>query len=203
MKQEIWYCPNCNLKNNGKSCKNCGWSAESEKTRKKEPSPQEALAIQQKKDKRKADAVVALIFAVLTALVVTLYVKNEMSERASKRTNSYSYNISSSKYLTDGTWSLESTTYCFAVEVDSYNGDIYESGTYIFGVTNDKLGEAPMYDIYIENNEVSKYELKTPDYTVGGAGDTGTSIYLPKNSYVYIVPVDMVYSPKGFLVFSK
>lgn len=110
--------------------------------------------------------------------------------------------IVSTKYKTKGEWAL-STPYAFAIENDTYNGDIYSAGEYTFKTTNTTLGEAPMYDIYIEKSEYnSMSELGSIDYTVGGAGSFPISITLNKGDYVYIVPYsDLLYEPKGYLTF--
>lgn len=110
--------------------------------------------------------------------------------------------IVSTKYKTKGEWAL-STPYSFAVENDTYNGDVYSAGEYTFKTTNTTLGESPMYDIYIEKSEYSSMsELGSVDYTVGGAGSFPISITLNKGDYVYIVPYsDLLYEPKGYLTF--
>ena len=106
------------------------------------------------------------------------------------------------RYKTEGKWSL-STPYMFSVENDTYVGDVYCAGEYMFKTTNTTLGEAPMYDIYIEKAEYNSIsELGSIDYTVGGGGAFPISITLNKGDYVYIVPYsDLLYEPKGYLTF--
>ncbi len=94
--------------------------------------------------------------------------------------------------------------YALAVEVDNYDGDILKSGEYTFSTTNTKLGEAPMYDVYIRDKKYEDYsKLGELDFTVGGAGAFPITRELKKGDYVYIVPyIDLVYSPKGYLEIS-
>ena len=46
--------------------------------------------------------------------------------------HNYLVEESEHKYRDSGTWAVTDSGYVFAVEEDSYNGDIYESGTYRF-----------------------------------------------------------------------
>lgn len=126
----------------------------------------------------------------------------EPPETTSVTTTAAPVQVTSSKYKTKGEWAL-STPYAFAVENDTYSGDVYCAGEYTFKVTNTTLGEAPMYDIYIEKSEYdSVSELGEIDYTVGGSGSFPISIILNKGDYVYVVPYsDLLYEPKGYLTF--
>ena len=107
------------------------------------------------------------------------------------------------KYKTSGKWDL-TTPYEFAVEIDSYSGDKYLAGTYMFRTTNTTLGEAPVYDVYIKKSVYNKIsQLGSSDYTVGGAKSFPISITLNKGDYVYIVPYsNLIYTPKGYLTFT-
>lgn len=111
---------------------------------------------------------------------------------------------SSGKYKTEIKWAL-SDNYCFAVEVDSYDGDICEAGTYNARVEVSKKGFAPIYDIYIENElHDSISDLGEIDYSIGGNNAGGTlTIPLEAGQYVYIVPMKMAYEPHGYLVIEK
>ena len=112
--------------------------------------------------------------------------------------------VSGSKYKTEIEWAL-SDNYCFAVEVDSYDGDIVEAGVYNAYVKVSKKGFAPIYDIYIENELYSSTRyLDEVDYSIGGNYGSGTlTIPLEAGQYVYIVPVKMAYEPHGYLVIEK
>lgn len=97
-------------------------------------------------------------------------------------------------------WPLQ-TPYAFAVEISDYDGDIFSAGKYTFSVSNTKLGEAPIYDIYIKDKKYQKFsELGSADFSVGGANSSPITYDLKKGDYVYVVPyTKLVYEPKGYL----
>lgn len=103
-------------------------------------------------------------------------------------------------FLTSTSWALD-TSYMFAVEAEEYDGDNLAAGEYIFKTTNTTMGEAPIYDIYIENKELSSIsQLSDIDFSVGGAGSYPIRYELKKGDYVYVVPYDdLMYTPKGYL----
>ena len=96
------------------------------------------------------------------------------------------------KYESKITWAALSS-YCCAVEIDSYDGDIIEAGTYRFypdlvsGLENGRI--AIVWDIYVSDklyNQIS--ELKDDEYqgTVGGISKNEITIKLEKGQYVYV-----------------
>jgi len=95
----------------------------------------------------------------------------------------------------------------FVIAIDNPdvdNVDHLEAGTYTFDVTNNKMGEAPMYDIYITNEyHTSLKDLGDITYTIGGVGATAKDITLESGQYVYIVSSDLVYEAKGHLKVTK
>ncbi len=106
----------------------------------------------------------------------------------------------SNKYKTKIEWALQDP-YCFAVAVDGYSGDVAEAGTWTASVSNKKLGEAPVYDIYIETEELNSIgDLGDVDYTVGGVNSMDIELTLENGQYIYVVPVSLAYEPKGYLV---
>lgn len=135
---------------------------------------------------KKKSLLIIILFTFLTALV-------GCTSTGSSDTSS------SSNYKTSITWALQDP-YKFAVEVDTYNGDIVSAGTYTFSVTNKNLGEAPLYDVYVETfDSDSLSDLGEPTYSVGGVNSVDVDVELTSGEFVYIIPYDLVYEPQGML----
>lgn len=111
----------------------------------------------------------------------------ESSEESKPQTE-----VPETKYESKITWAALSS-YCCAVEIDSYDGDIIEAGTYRFypdlvsGLENGRI--AIVWDIYVSDklyNQIS--ELKDDEYqgTVGGISKNEITIKLEKGQYVYV-----------------
>lgn len=98
----------------------------------------------------------------------------------------------SEKYLSSIEWA-DLNNYCFAVENDSYDGDIISSGSYHFypehvsGVEN---GRIPIvWDIYVSSNlysNISQLNDKEWIGAVGGISKDELTINLSKGQYVYV-----------------
>lgn len=128
--------------------------------------------------------------------------ETEKSEEKNNKTKEKNKN----KLKENGEWALDSN-YMFAIDVNDFNGDNYASGTYTFDITNKQLGEAPMYDIYITNQEFSKAEEVIANgeyYSIGGVNSPEVKIDLNSGNYVYIMPYkDLTYEPNGYLIFER
>ncbi len=105
-----------------------------------------------------------------------------------------------SKYKTSVSWA-ETGGYTCAVEMDGFNGDVLKAGTYIAEVGHTSGNPAGVYDIYIENHEITnKNDLNEADYTVGGTNNVPVEITLNKGDYVAILPyTDLYYTPSDYL----
>lgn len=110
-----------------------------------------------------------------------------------------------SEYKTTLVWASQEN-YLMAIEYSNFDGDVFESGIYQFTISNNTLGHAPMYDIYISDHlydSVLDLQISMdPTLTVGGVGYTSDNVTLSKGDYVYIIPCDLIYSPSGHLKMS-
>lgn len=102
-------------------------------------------------------------------------------------------------------WALQEP---LKVGVDvAFEGDVLESGTYTFDVTNKKLGEATMWDVYVLFDDFTDMSdviaSGIEPITVGGVDSNAVDIDLESGNYVYIIPVELVYEPNGYLTISK
>lgn len=103
-------------------------------------------------------------------------------------------------YKTSTKWDSISQCYIFAIEDDEFYGDILREGTYSFNVTNNKQGEAPMYHVYIrKESNLTLDHLGDSDFLAGGRAYTPMSYELGKGEYIYIIPCELSYIPKGYL----
>ena len=124
---------------------------------------------------------------------------------------------SSNGYKTSGEWAMYDSNYMFAVEVDEYNGDVFQAGTYEFKLSAGRSKAASggsqavlpgIFDVYVGNKEYKniaemKQDIPDPQITVGGMGsnDTTTKYELVAGQYVYIIPFEMDYQPSGYVSF--
>lgn len=99
------------------------------------------------------------------------------------------------KYLTELEWSLPKTLKV-VVEIDSYDGDILQAGTYIFKETNsleDREKDERIYNIYIsKTNYSSESEISFVDWQFGLGGvqyENTQEFTVEKGDYIYISPV--------------
>lgn len=117
-----------------------------------------------------------------------------------------------SNYKSNGTWANLSN-YMFAVEIDDFDGDVYEAGTYHFypdlvdRVDSLMSSETPIvWDVYVSYHEYTKLsELKESEYvaSIGGITKTEEDIVLKKGNYVYINYNEVLGEPAGILKFEK
>lgn len=117
-----------------------------------------------------------------------------------------------SNYKSSGTWA-NSSNYMFAVEIDDFDGDVYEAGTYRFfpdlvdRVDSLMCSETPIvWDVYVSYHEYTKLsELKESEYvaSIGGITKTEEDIVLKKGNYVYINYNEVLGEPAGILKFEK
>ena len=124
---------------------------------------------------------------------------------------------SSNGYKTSGEWAMYDSNYMFAVEVDGYNGDVFQAGNYEFklsagrtkGASGGSQAVLPaMFDVYVGNKEYNslsemKQDIPEPQITVGGmgSGDTVIEYTFVAGQYVYIIPCDVAYQPSGYISF--
>lgn len=118
----------------------------------------------------------------------------------------------SNKYKNSGEW-CDLSNYMFAVEVENFNGDVYEAGTYRFypdlvdRIDGMMTEETPIvWDIYVSNNEYKNpSELNESEYvaSIGGITKIEEDITLHKGQYVYINYNNVFGEPAGILKFEK
>lgn len=116
------------------------------------------------------------------------------------------------QYKKSGEWTALSN-YMFAVEVDDFDGDVYEAGTYHFypdlvdRIDGMLSNETPIvWDIYISENEYKNMsELTDSEYvaSIGGLAKIEEDIILEKGKYVYINYNEVFGEPAGILKFEK
>lgn len=115
---------------------------------------------------------------------------------------------SDSGYKTGATWA-DSSNYMFAVEVESFDGDIFEAGTYSFypdGVSDDPSKTPVVWDVYVSTTEHSSSSELTEDEhvaTVGGMVEDSATIELQSGDYVYINYNQTLGDPTGMLKIEK
>ena len=96
---------------------------------------------------------------------------------------------SMSKYQTGCTWALDEN-YCFAVEVDNFDGDVYQAGNYKFSskIWDKKI--PAIYDIYVSQNLYNKTRsLQETEFvgSVGGIANEFVETTLSPGDYVYVI----------------
>lgn len=118
-------------------------------------------------------------------------------------------NSNTSKYTSKITWALDSHYAC-AVEIDEYDGDVLESGTYRFYPDAVVLGTEKIptiWDIYVSDNYYNHLnELKEDEYkgSVGGLDKLGFTFELNKGQYVYVKYNKVANNnPTGILIIEK
>ena len=114
------------------------------------------------------------------------------------------------KYETKITWSgLDN--YCCAVEIDGYNGDILQAGSYCFYpdlVSGLDKGKIPIvWDVYVSENAYGNiYQLKESEYkgTFGGFSNENGVLELFAGQYVYVKYHPVANNnPTGALIIEK
>lgn len=114
----------------------------------------------------------------------------------------------SSGYETSAEWGGLSG-YMFAVEVDDFDGDIFESGkyrVYVRGTKTKPEETVIVWDVYISDNfYTNRSELKDSEYvtTIGGNSNIEDVIDLRKGQYVYFNYNDVWGEPRGILCIEK
>lgn len=126
--------------------------------------------------------------------------KEESTESATEEKN----------YQTKITWAALDN-YCCAVEIDTYDSDKIQEGTYRFypdlvsGLENGRI--AIVWDIYVSKNLYSQLsELKESEYkgTVGGISKNEIELDLSKGEYVYVKYNPVANNdPTGVLIIEK
>lgn len=113
---------------------------------------------------------------------------------------------SNSTYLRETTWALLDN-YAFAVEVDSYEGDVFEAGEYIFKEDLVLDGQVPViWDIYVSaeyKNSISELQESELKGSVGGVEKAELTIELSAGQYVYVKYNKTAGEPGGVLRVSK
>lgn len=113
-----------------------------------------------------------------------------------------------SGYKTDEEWGGLSD-YMFAVEIDDFDGDVYEAGkyrVYVRGTASKPEYTVIVWDIYIsENCYTNRSELKESEYvtTIGGNSNVEDIIELKKGQYVYFNYNEVFGEPTGILCIEK
>ena len=95
------------------------------------------------------------------------------------------------KYLSEITWALD-THYACAVELDEYDGDVIQAGTYRFYPEAVVLGTGKIpvvWDIYVSTNYYNKLDELQDDEckgSVGGVDKLELTLELEAGQYVYV-----------------
>lgn len=113
-------------------------------------------------------------------------------------------------YLNKTTWAALQN-YMFAVEVENFDGDIFEAGTYRFYPDAVNLDDYPtkipvVWDIYISDKYYTNpNQLKDDEYvaTVGGLEKDEYTAELLAGKYVYINYNKVLGEPMGMLQIEK
>lgn len=132
----------------------------------------------------------------------------DTNEEPSTITQNTQATVTDSKYLTATEWA-DTSNYMFAVEIDSFNGDIFEAGNYLFTPINvvESASNTPtVWDIYISNNCYNNIsQLADSEYvnSVGGYEKLETTINLTSGQYVYIIYNETALTPTGMLKIKK
>lgn len=118
--------------------------------------------------------------------------------------------VEEKNYETKITWAALNN-YCCAVEIDSYDGDKLQAGTYRFypdfvsGLENGRV--AIVWDIYVSENLYNQLsDLKDSEYkgTVGGISKNEIELDLSKGEYVYVKYNPVANNdPTGVLIIEK
>lgn len=114
---------------------------------------------------------------------------------------------SGSKYQSKGEWSLYDTNYVFAIEVDDFDGDIYQAGKYDFKLTSADASDAGLFDIYTSTELITDSSDLTENMLVGIVG--GMELFtltmkLETGTYVYVIPYQgAAYEQHGILSINK
>ena len=114
-------------------------------------------------------------------------ISEELTELATEPTEELN------EYMIEITWALDSHYMC-AVEIDDYDGDILEAGTYRFYPTAvvSGTGKIPtVWDIYVSDkiyDDVSQLHDDNPDFVgcVGGLTKEEITVNLEKGQYIYV-----------------
>lgn len=109
------------------------------------------------------------------------------------------------EYKTTATWA-DLNNYMFAVEVDDFDGDIFQAGSYRLYPDavdlEDSLKTPIVWDVYVSNNlYTNSNELSESEYvsSVGGIEMDECELELEKGQYVYINYNDVLGEPTGML----
>lgn len=166
----------------------------------------EEKKISDKKKSRKGWIILLILLFVFYA-IGTSNNPDETADNESINQESKS-DVINKKYLTEITWA-SLNNYCFAVETDTYDGDIVESGTYRFYpdlVVENSKKLPQVWDIYVSNNLYESLNmLQDSEYitTIGGFGKDEITIELKSGQYVYIKTIKMQGESTGLLKIKK
>lgn len=111
-------------------------------------------------------------------------------------------------YLTQTEWA-DLSNYMFAVENDNYNGDVFESGSYLFSpicVIESKDYVPTVWDIYISKNSYDNTSQLLDNELIGSVGGNEQltlSVKLEKGDYVYVIYNETALTPTGMLNIEK
>lgn len=98
-------------------------------------------------------------------------------------------------------------TYCFAVDVEDFDGHVYPSGNYHFEMEPESNQVPSFYEIYVTNEYFEDSSLLTDEHFVNYVGglqyrENDLNIELTAGTYVYIIPVEILYPHSGTLKIS-
>ena len=150
----------------------------------------------------KNNKTIKIVIIIVAVVIVSLLISPFLPETENINYSQDNQNTKSDKksnYLTKIEWTNQGNDYSdetdewlkVAVEVDNYDGDIIESGTYNVEQTDGKYTGKPqrIYNVYVSSlNTDNPEDIKNNEFpvTVGGANGKKQTITVEKGQYLYI-----------------
>ena len=148
----------------------------------------------------KNNKTIKIVIIIVAVVIVSLLISPFLPETENTNYSQDNQNTKSDKesnYLTKIEWTNQGNDYSdetdewlkVAVEVDNYDGDIIESGTYNVEQTDGKYTGKPqrIYNVYVSSlNTDNPEDIKNNEFpvTVGGANGKKQTITVEKGQYL-------------------
>lgn len=150
----------------------------------------------------KNNKIIKIVFIIVAVVIVSLLISPFLPKTENTNYNQKNQNTTDDKesnYLTKIEWTNRGNDYSdetdewlkVAVEVDNYDGDIIESGTYNVEQTDGEYDGKPqrIYNVYVSSLNIDEPEdIKNNEFpvTVGGVNGEKQTITVEKGEYIYI-----------------
>lgn len=150
----------------------------------------------------KNNKIIKIVIIIVAVVIVSLLISPFLPKTENTNYNQKNQNTTDDKesnYLTKIEWTNRGNDYSdetdewlkVAVEVDNYDGDIIESGTYNVEQTDGEYDGKPqrIYNVYVSSLNIDEPEvIKNNDFpvTVGGVNGEKQTITVEKGEYIYI-----------------